>query len=126
MLYMCTVRCLGNWLPRKDVHFPAGFRAATRTLLVLAKARPVLEQSKASEEADPSENTHWIVRRYSVACLELLPEELLQHILAYLVVTPLPKNWLPGFWEYKPQNYNANAYNGKDGTPVTMMDRDSL
>ena len=90
-LYACAVRRLGGWLPRKDVHFPAAFRAATRTLLILAKARPVLERS----EAEASENTRWIVRRYSVACLELLPEELLQHILAYLVVTPLPEHWLP-------------------------------
>ena len=47
------------------------------------------------EPVDPDKKvTKVIEARHPQACLELLPEEILQYIYAYITAPPYPANWL--------------------------------
>jgi hypothetical protein len=73
---------LGEWRPHKQACFPRGYRAAMRTLVVLAKARtPALDDASELHSHYPS------------ACLDLLPEELLQYLFAYVTSAHVPDVW---------------------------------
>jgi hypothetical protein len=75
---------VGEWRPHLQSRFPCAYRQATRTLIILGKAR---DTEKSTEKM-------WHMR-YSHACLCLLPEELLQYLFALLTCAPLPTEWLP-------------------------------
>ncbi len=77
-----TVLALGEWRPHRQACFPPGYRAATRTLVVLSKAR-----------TPAPENTAELRSHYPRACLDLLPEELLQYLFAYLTTPHVPDVW---------------------------------
>jgi ankyrin repeat protein len=72
---------LGEWRPHKQACFPRGYRAAMRALVVLAKAR------KPNTAIGPD------CERYPRACLDLLPEELLQYLFAYITTPHVPDTW---------------------------------
>jgi ankyrin repeat protein len=77
-----AVHALGEWRPRSHVRFPRGYRVAMRTLVVLAKAR-----TPAPEDASELRS------HYPRACLDLLPEELLQYLFAYITAPHVPDVW---------------------------------
>ncbi len=72
---------LGEWRPHKQSRFPPGYRAAMRTLVVLAKARK------------PNVPLALDCERYPHSCLSLLPEELLQYLFAYITTPHVPDVW---------------------------------
>ena len=71
---------IGEWRPRNAHCFPPSFRDAMRTLVVLGKAYDRVDG----------------ITRYPQACLDLLPEELLQHIFAYVTSVPNSDMWIEG------------------------------
>jgi hypothetical protein len=87
-----AVLIVGEWRPRKHAQFPLKYRIAMRVLVVLARAR-TRKQRDLILDADGSPR---ILSRYPQSCLDLLPEELLQHLFAYVTATPLPLCWTNG------------------------------
>jgi len=82
---MFAVLSLGEWRPRLHHRFPRRYRMAMRTLVILAKARAVENEAAAVVALPPA--------RYQQACLELLPEELLQYMYAFVTAAPVPDFW---------------------------------
>ncbi len=80
-----SVHDAGGWRPHLHVRLPPNYRGAMRTLVVLAKARAPDERHRDAKE--------WRVQ-YPQACLELLPEELLQYLYAYVASAPLYGSWV--------------------------------
>ena len=90
-----VVLMIGEWRPRTHVHFPLKYRAAMCTLAVIAKAR-ARQQSDTNNnnnDDDDDDGTRCIVSRYPQACLDLLPEELLQHLFVYITLPDVPDVW---------------------------------
>jgi hypothetical protein len=58
-----------------------------RTLVILAKAY------KSGAIKKNSEGKRVILCRYECACLELLPEEILQYLFAYITTPKVPDVW---------------------------------
>lgn len=83
------VNSVGEWRPHLQSRFPRTYRRATRTLLILAKAR---DMEKSTEKM-------WY-SCHPQACLGLLPEELLQYLFALLTCAPHEKGWLPEIERY--------------------------
>ena len=77
-----AVLVIGAWRPHLQPCFPHAYRAAMCTLVVLAKAR-----TPAPEDASELHS------HYSVACLDLLPEELLQYLFAYITTPHVSGAW---------------------------------
>ena len=73
----------GEWRPHLHYKFPLGYREAMRTLVVLAKARDV----------DPTDSSH-LVSHYPQACLDLLPEEVLQFLFALVTSEDHVQKWI--------------------------------
>ncbi len=82
-----SVLALGEWRPHRQVTFPRHYRAAMRTLVILAKAH----KSGAIEKDGDGKRV--ILCRYECACLDLLPEELLQYLFAYITTPEVPDVW---------------------------------
>ncbi len=74
------VRNVGGWRPHNAHLFPCKYRSAMRTLLLLAKCRHVVNGKQ--------------VERFPRACLELLPEELLQWIYGFITGENVEPTWL--------------------------------
>lgn len=77
-----AVLSIGEWRPHKQACFPITYREAMQTLVVLAKARDV----------DLTDSSN-LVSHYPQACLDLLPEEVLQFLFALTTVAPVPGGW---------------------------------
>ncbi len=77
-----AILVIGEWRPNRHARFPHAYRAAMRTLVVLAKARTPAPEDVAELHS-----------HYPRACLDLLPEELLQYLFAYISVPHVPDCW---------------------------------
>ncbi len=84
-----AVLALGEWRPRLQATFPRGYRFATRTLTLLAKAQPEGQQGIVAF----ADGTCGTVPRHPCACLNLLPEELLQYLFIFVCAAPVPDVW---------------------------------
>lgn len=78
-----------GWRPHQHADLTPCYRAAMRTLVVLAKARPKKEREIIRAE----DGCRVLLARYPCACLELLPEELLQYIFVFITAFPVPAAW---------------------------------
>ena len=72
----------GEWRPHSHYRFPKCFRVACQTMAVLAKAHKTREK-----------NARFFESTYPQACLDLLPEELLQFVFAYITTEVVPDVW---------------------------------
>ncbi len=73
---------LGGWRPWNSYSFPYKYRLAIRTIGILAKSHAPIVDGKT------------IIFCYPSACLNLLPEELLQEVFAYITSGPVPTLWI--------------------------------
>ncbi len=78
-----------EWRPWRHYGFPPKYRATMHTLAVLAKARP---PGKTGIVVN-AHGTRILLSRYPSACLNLLPEELLQYLFAYIAAAPVIYWW---------------------------------
>jgi hypothetical protein len=82
-----TFYVLNEWRPKYHAEYPKQYRAAMRTLLMLAKTY----MSGSSCGKQPCKE---LVARFPQTCLALLPEELLQYLYALITVEPLVHYWI--------------------------------
>jgi hypothetical protein len=78
-----------GWRPHRQADLTPLYRRAMRTLVVLAKARP----KKEREIICTDNGCRVLLSRYPRACLELLPEELLQFLFVFVTAFPVPAAW---------------------------------
>lgn len=94
-----------RWRPHLHCYLPGSIRATMRTLVILAKTRIVLrtkldywKYGTMSTDFKHLKNARGLYLNgnapacYPRACLELLPEELLQYIYEFIVNTPIELN----------------------------------
>lgn len=79
---------LNEWRPQYHAQYPQQYRAAMRTLLMLAKTY-VSSSCVASRQISKE-----LVPRFPQTCLALLPEELLQYIYALITTAPIVNSWI--------------------------------
>lgn len=84
-----AVLMIGEWRPWTHIHFPPKYRAAMCTLVVIAKA----QARQQRDTVDNTDGTRCIVSRFPQACLNLLPEELLQQLFVYITLPAVPDVW---------------------------------
>lgn len=78
-----------GWRPHRHADLTPCYRGAMLTLVVLAKARP----KKRREIICTDDGCRVLLASYPCACLELLPEELLQYIFVFITASPVPAAW---------------------------------
>jgi len=83
-VHTLSVLAVGEWRPHLQHLFPRRYRSALRTLAVLAKARVVA--TTVDVRARPP-------ARYPQACLQLMPEEILQYMFTFVTAAPVPDGW---------------------------------
>jgi hypothetical protein len=81
---------VGEWRPRTHARFPAECRRTMRTLLLLAKS--YLSREDGDDDVEQKRVIE-LKPRYPVACLSLLPEEILQFLFANITHGPFPDAW---------------------------------
>ena len=96
-----AVLTLGEWRPRSHARFPFMYRRAMRTLLMLAKTRRLTAQRGGIgiitvTVTECGRETRQVAMRYPCACLDRLPEELLQLLFAYITAADVPDVWTKG------------------------------
>jgi hypothetical protein len=78
---------VGAWRPRKHIEYPKDLRARIRTVAILAKARTTNDARSKRHRRRMGDRS--LTSTFAKACLELLPEELLQYVFVFITASPV-------------------------------------
>jgi hypothetical protein len=78
---------VGAWRPHKHIEYPKDLRARIRTVAILAKARTTNDARSKRHRRRMGDRS--LTSTFAKACLELLPEELMQYVFVFITGSPV-------------------------------------